>query len=151
MATYSGRYGQITLNADTTEETIQELNTWSLNTTAGTTDTSSFGDVWGKSNVGILNWNGTASGFYDPEQTTQQQIWNRLVDGGLMGYLWLYTLWSETSGDKLLYWKPDLISDPNAGARITGFNTGQTSGGVGTFDFSFDGSGPIIPVSTTVP
>lgn len=151
MATYSGRFGRVSKNYDTTEIIIAELNTWSLNVSGGTTDTSTFGDEWGKSDVGILTWNGSGSGFYDPAETSQQELWAELKAGSLVKSLRLYVKWSETSGAALYYWQPDISSDPNAGARITAFNTGSTASGVGTFDFSFDGSGPIIPISTTVP
>jgi hypothetical protein len=151
MATHSGRKGQITINYDTTELTVGELNTWSLNISAGSTDTSTFGDKWGKSDVGMLTANGSASGFYDPDDAGQVEFWDNLVSGDLVDTLRLYAVWSDTSSDAIKYWQPDIGNDPEAGARITAFNTGQTASGVATFDISFDWSGPVQKVETTVP
>jgi hypothetical protein len=49
MATYSGRFGRVTVDVSSTETLIGHINTWSVNVSAGSTDTSSFGDVWGES------------------------------------------------------------------------------------------------------
>lgn len=151
MGTRSGRYARLTTGYDTVESIVPELNTWSMNITAGSTDTSSFGDEWGKSDVGILNWSGSAGGFYDPEDTSQSALFDQLVSGTLLQTLRMYTTWTATPGGVLLYWQPDISSDPDAGARIGAYNTGSTTGGVATFDFSFEGSGPIIQVQTTAP
>jgi len=151
MATYTGRYGMLTLEISSVETAAVELNTWSMNVTGGENDTSTFGDQWGKTDVGMLGWNGTASGFYDPGDPLITELWAQLVSGALVDSIRLYTQYSTTSTDPIKYWKPDTSSDPLAGARITAFNTGQTHSGVATFDFSFSGSGPIIPISSTVP
>lgn len=151
MSTYSGRFAQVTYDYTGTETTIGEINTWSLNVSAGSTDTSTFGDVWGKSDVGIITWNGSFSGFYDPDDAGQKEFWNKLVSGALLDDARFYTKWSETSSETIKYWQPDTGSDPNAGIRITAFNTGSTAAGVATFDVSFEGSGPLQKVETTVP
>ena len=151
MSTYSGRNGQITLNYPTTELTVGELNNWSLNISAGSTDTSTFGDKWGKSDVGMLTANGSASGFYDPEDAGQKEFWDNLIAGDLVSTLRLYTKWSDTPGQPIKFWQPEISADPDAGVRITAFNTGQTSSGVATFDISWDWSGPVEKVETTAP
>jgi len=151
MATYSGRKGAVTIEIASVETLFGELNTWSTNVTGGETDTSVFGDFWGKTDVGMLGWSGTASGFYDPSDAAQEALWNLLVSGNLEPTLRLYIQYSTTSSNPIRYWKADTASDPNAGIRVTGFNTGQTHSGVATFDFAFSGSGPILPVYSTVP
>lgn len=151
MSTNSGRFGAVTIEIATVETRFGELNNWTTNVTGGETDTSVFGDGWGKTNVGMLGWTGTAAGFYDPTDPAQQAIWNLLIAGSLEATLRLYTKYSTTSGDALYYWKPDTASDPNAGIRVTAYNTNQSHSGVATFDFAFSGSGPVLPVSTTVP
>lgn len=151
MATYSGRGGAVTVEVSSVETLIGEINTWSVSVTGGENDTSVFGDSWGKTDVGMLSWNGTASGFYDPTDSAQDELWSKLVSGNLISGFRLYTQYSTTSSDPIKYWKPDTAADANAGIRITGFNTGQTHSGVGTFDFAFSGSGPVLPVETTVP
>lgn len=151
MSTYSGRKGAVTIDVNGTETLIAELNTWSVSMSGGSTDTSSFGDQWGKSDIGMLTWNGTASGFYDPLDDGQGELWELFTSNELNGTLKLYTQYSTTSSDPIKYWKPDTATDPDAGVRISGFNTGQTHTGVGTFDFTFEGSGPPIQVNTTVP
>lgn len=150
MSTYSGRKGAVTLEIDSTETLITELNTWSVSMTGGSTDTSAFGDQWGKSDIGMLTWSGTASGFYDPLDAGQNELWDLFISNELNGTLRLYSQYSTTPGDPIKYWKPDTATDPDAGVRVSAFNTGQSHTGVATFDFSFEGSGPPIQVNTTV-
>lgn len=151
MATYSGRFGRVTVDVSSTETLIGHINTWSVNVSAGSTDTSSFGDVWGESDVGILTHNASISGFYDPDDSAQKEFWDKLKDGTLIGSMRIYTKYSATTGQTIKYWKPDTASDPNAGYRVTAYNTGSTAGGVATFDLTVEGSGPIDKIETTVP
>jgi hypothetical protein len=151
MATYTGRDGAVTIEIASTETIVGELNTWTVNVTGGETDTSVFGDGWGKTDVGMLGWTGTGAGFYDPANSAQDALWDLLVSGNLEPTLRLYVQYSTTSSDPIKYWKPDTASDPLAGIRVTSFNTGQTHSGVATFDFAFSGSGPVLPVQATVP
>lgn len=151
MSTYSGRYGAITIEISGTETLIGELNTWAISLTGGETDTSVFGDIWGKTDVGMLGWSATASGFYDPADAAQTKLWTLFKSGALDGTMRFYIQYSTTSADPIKYWKPDVVTDPVAGIRVTGYNPGQTHSGVSTFDITLSGSGPVEPVSTTVP
>lgn len=151
MSTYSGRRGAVTIEISSVETLVGELNNWSVNISGGSTDTSVFGDEWGKSDVGMLTWNGSASGFYDPSDSAQDYIFALLVSGALDGTLRLYTERRTGSGDPIKFWKPDTSADANAGVRVTAFNTSQTHSGVATFDLSFEGSGPVASYETTVP
>lgn len=151
MATYNGREARITVNASTAEALITEMGSFSINRGAGELDTTAFGDGWSKSDVGMLKWSGSLSGFFDPEDTTGQQVLeDAFAAGSLIGDIRFYIEYSETPGDTVRYLTPDTTTDPNAGLRITSMDVSVDKSGVAQLSVNFSGSGPVHVVSETL-
>jgi len=151
MATFNGRNGRVTVNADTTEAIVLELSSWSLDITSEEIDTTAFGSGWGKSDVGMKSWSGSATGNYDPTDTTGQKILLDAFDAGsLLNDVRFYVSFSEEAGETVLFFEPDIVSDTNAGLRVTGVSTSLDKSGVATINFSFSGSGPLSRGSETI-
>lgn len=148
MATYNGRDARVTVNASATEAIVAEIGNWKIDTSADEIDTTAFGDGWAKSDVGMLKWSGSMSGYFDSTDTTGQGIVETaFLAGTLISDIRFYVEYSETTSDTVIYYHPDTVTDANAGLRVTSFNVGQDKNGVATIDFSFSGSGPILRTS----
>ena len=151
MATYNGRNGRVTVNGDTTEKIVLELGSWSLDITADEVDTTSFGNGWKKSDVGMKGWSGSASGSYDPLDTTGQKVLLDAFDSGaLLNDVRFYIAYSTTVTDTNLFFVPDITTDTTAGLRVTGTSVSLDKSGVATVSFSFSGSGPLLRDSEVV-
>lgn len=147
MATYSGRNARIAVNG----ALITEMGSWSIDRSADEIDTAAFGDGWKKSDVGMKGWSGSMDGFYDPADTTGQQVLEDAYQNGtLIQDIKFYIKYSTTSGETIRYLTPDTTSDPDAGLRITSLNVSIDKAGVAQLSASFSGSGPIKVVEETV-
>lgn len=151
MATYNGRESRVSVSADTTEAIVTELGNWKINTSADEIDTTAFGDGWGKSDVGMKKWNGSLTGFCDPEDTDGQEVLeDAFQNGTLVPDIRFYIQYTTTSGEKNIYYTPDTVTDSNAGARVTSYDVEQDKAGVATLNMNFSGSGPLKRVIETV-
>lgn len=151
MATYSGRNARVTVNASTTEAIVAELSDWKITMSASEIDTTSFGDSWGKSDVGMKNWTGSVSGFFDSSDTTGQDVLRAAFEAGtLLADMRFYITYSETSSETIVYVAADTATDANAGLRISSLDIGQDKGGVATLSMNFTGSGPVTDFTETV-
>ncbi|MGX7950484.1 phage tail tube protein [Oleidesulfovibrio alaskensis] len=153
MATVSGRKARVTVGASGgTEQIVGEISNWDMNLSADEVDTTAFGDGWGKSDVGMKKWSGSCAGSADPTDATGQGVVEAAFDtGALIPDIRFYVEYSETAGEKLVYYAPDTASDASAGARITSVNVKQDKAGVATISFNFSGCGPLKRFSETVP
>ena len=150
MATFKGRNARVTLGDGVDEKIIQEVGNWKVSTKAGEIDTTAFGDGWGKSDVGMMNWSGSLSGNFDPKDTTgQDKLDAAFKTGELVQDVRFYAKWAETG--EVIYFEPDLDADPNAGLRITQLDMDFDKAGVGKISVSFSGSGPYRKVIETRP
>lgn len=152
MATYNGRNARVTVNASETEVIITELGSWSVSRTASEIETDSFGDGWGKSDVGMKRWSGSLSGYYDPEDTQGQKVLeDAYASGALLKDIRFYIKYSEEPGEKIKYLAPDTAADPNAGLRITSLDVSTDKAGVAQLQCNFSGSGPVKVFEATNP
>ena len=151
MSTYNGRNAKITVNAATTEAVITEMGTWNVNRSADEIDTTAFGDGWGKSDVGMKKWNGSMSGFFDPEDTTGQKVLeDAYAAGSLISDIRFYIKYSTTNGEEVKYLHPDTATDANAGIRITSLDVSVDKSGVAQLSCNFSGSGPVKVTEETL-
>ncbi len=152
MATLNGRNARVTVNASTTEALVAEMADWQIDTSADEIDTAAFGDGWGKSDVGMLKWSGSANGFYDPGDTAGQEVLqDAFLAGTLLQDIRFYARYATGSGEQIVYIEPDTSADPNAGVRITSVKIGASKSGVASLAFTFSGSGPYRRVEETIP
>lgn len=150
MATFSGRNARVTLGDGATEKIIMELGTWKVSMKANEIDTSAFGDGWGKSDVGIMNWSGSLNGNYDPTDTDgQAQLEAAFKTGELLQDVKFYLKYHATG--QVVFFKADTTSDPNAGLRITQLDFDVDKANVGKISATFSGSGPYKKVIETRP
>lgn len=151
MATYNGREAMVTVNASTTEAVVTEMSNWDISINVEEIDTTAFGDGWGKSDVGMMKWSGSFSGYFDPADSTGQAVIEAARDSGdLLDDIRFYVQYSTTSGDEVIYFHPDTVTDSNAGARITTMDVKTDKSGVATLNVSFTGSGPITHTTETL-
>lgn len=147
----NGRKGRVTVGSDAGESVILELNSWSLDISADEIDASVFGSEWGKNDVGIKKWSGSASGFLAPGDTTGQCVLqNAFESGDLLSDIKFYAEWSNKAGEVLCYYAPNLTADPDAGVRVTSVSPSVEHNGLAAISFSFSGSGPVKLFSETV-
>jgi len=149
MATQSGRKGRITVGAGNV--IVAEFGKWDIDIKADEVDTTVFGDVWGKSDVGMLKFSGSMEGFCDPTDTTGQKVLeDALLAGSLIQDIKFWITYSTTPGDTTYYYAPDTATDSTAGMRVTGYKVGQEKSGVAPVSISLSGSGPIKRFSAVV-
>ena len=149
MSTYNGRDARITVNSQTTEAIITEIGNWSINRSADEIDTTAFGDGWGKSDVGMLKYSGSFSGFFDPTDTTGQGVLKTAYEAGtLINDIRFYYEYSDTVSDTVRFLRPS--SGTNYGIRITSMDVSIDKAGVATLNVSFSGSGPIEEATEVV-
>ncbi len=128
MATLSGRNAKIMKGSTV----IAEMGTWNINLTPDNIDTSSFGSIWKKSQVGMTGWEGAASGFLDKTDTSGQvALETAAFAGTLVTDLKFYV-------DASTYYAPS-ASSSSAGILIGGYNISHDKAGVATVEFTFTG------------
>ena len=132
MATYSGKDGHIKIG---TFE-CGEMGDWSIDMSRDEIDTTSFGDSWGKSDVGMGKWSMTFNGFFDPTETCQDALIDAFQDGSLIDDLQLFI--NNTSK-----WQPNTTANTGSGVRVTSLQVGQSKGGVASLAVSLSGSGQV--------
>ncbi|GFK95446.1 hypothetical protein NNJEOMEG_03309 [Fundidesulfovibrio magnetotacticus] len=150
MATYSGRNARVTLGDGATEKIIMELGTWKVSMKANEVDTSAFGDGWGKSDVGIMNWSGSLDGNYDPKDADGQAVLEAAFKSGQLIQDIKFYLKHQATGE-VVFFEPDTVSDANAGVRITALDVSVDKAGVGKISATFSGSGPCKKTIETRP
>lgn len=142
MATFNGRDARITVSNDTTEAIVAEMGNWSITRKAAEIDTTSFGDGWSKSDVGMLAYSGSFSGSFDPTDTTGQAVLKTAFEAGsLINDVRFYYEYSETVSDTVRFLAP--ASGSENGIRITDMSVSIDKNGVGKLNVSFSGSGAI--------
>ena len=150
MATFTGRKARVTLGDGAGEKIIMELGDWKLDLDSAEVDTTAFGDGWGKSDVGMKKYSGSFSGNYDPKDADGQSVLeSKFLSGDLIGDIKFYVKHQATG--EVIFWEPDLVSDANAGVRVTKLSLSQDKSGVGKISVSLAGSGPIHKVTETRP
>jgi len=152
MATFNGRNARITVNALTAETIIAEMSDWSINRKAAEIDTTSFGDGWSKSDVGMLSYSGSFKGSFDPTDTTGQGVLKTAFeDGDLINDIRFYFEYSDTSAATIRYLAPaEVVAGEENGIRITSMDVSIDKNGVGQLSVSFSGCGAIEENTATV-
>jgi len=132
MATLSGRDASVKLGT----YLIAEQGAWNMNLSADEIDTTVFGDTWGKTDIGMSKWSIDFNGFYDTDDTYQNDLIDALIanDGTLQSTIRLYV-------DNTSYWTPG--TDVTSGGRITGITIGHDKAGVASISFTVSGSGSV--------
>lgn len=128
MATHTGSEGTIKIGSDT----LGELRSFSLESTAETIEDTSMGDSARTYKVGLTAFTGTASVFFDETDTAQGT-----VDAGTEITLNVYPE-GDTSGDTYY----------TGSAIVTGRTINSSFDGMVEMELSFQGSGALT--ETTV-
>lgn len=143
MATFSGRNARITVGAPASEKIVSEMSSWSVKAKADSVDANVFGDGWGKSDVGLKNWDGSVEGFVDPTDTLGQKVFeDAFLSGDLVEGVRFYLKYSKTVGAQIAFYTGDV--------RITSFDVSIDGKGLGKLSMSFTGSGPFTKELDTV-
>ena len=139
MATFNGRNARITVNSSATEAIIAEMSDWSINRKAAEIDTTSFGDGWSKSDVGMLSYSGSFKGSFDPTDTAGQGVLKTAFeDGTIVNDIRFY--YEHTEASKR--WLAPVTGAAN-GIRVTSMDVSIDKNGVGQLSVSFTGSGAV--------
>ena len=128
MATHTGSEGTIKIGSDT----LGELRSFSLESTAETIEDTSMGDSARTYKVGLTAFSGTASVFFDETDTAQGN-----VDAGTEITLNVYPE-GDTAGDTYY----------TGSAIVTGRTINSSFDGMVEMEISFQGSGALT--ETTV-
>jgi hypothetical protein len=128
MATHTGSEGTIKIGSDT----LGELRSFSLESTAETIEDTSMGDSARTYKVGLTAFTGTASVFFDETDTAQGN-----VDSGASITLNVYPE-GDTAGDTYY----------SGSAIVTGRTINSSFDGMVEMEISFTGSGALT--ETTV-
>ena len=128
MATHTGSEGKISIGSDT----LGELRSFSLESTAETIEDTSMGDSARTYKVGLTAFTGTASVFFDETDTAQGN-----VDAGTEITLNVYPE-GDTAGDTYY----------TGSAIVTGRTINSSFDGMVEMELSFQGSGALT--ETTV-
>jgi len=128
MATHTGSEGTIKIGSDT----LGELRSFSLESTAETIEDTSMGDSARTYKVGLTAFTGTASVFFDETDTAQGN-----VDAGTEITLNVYPE-GDTAGDTYY----------SGSAIVTGRTINSSFDGMVEMELSFQGSGALT--ETTV-
>jgi len=128
MATHTGSEGTIKIGSDT----LGELRSFSLESTAETIEDTSMGDSARTYKVGLTAFSGTASVFFDETDTAQGN-----VDAGTEITLNVYPE-GDTAGDTYY----------TGSAIVTGRTINSSFDGMVEMELSFQGSGALT--ETTV-
>jgi len=128
MATHTGSEGKISIGSDT----LGELRSFSLESTAETIEDTSMGDSARTYKVGLTAFTGTASVFFDETDTAQGT-----VDAGTEITLNVYPE-GDTAGDTYY----------TGSAIVTGRTINSSFDGMVEMELSFQGSGALT--ETTV-
>lgn len=146
--------GKVTVNASTTEKVVLDISDWSVDRSAGSNDESTFDDGdWAAKGYGKKSWGGSCSGFFADADTTGQDVLKAAFAAGtVINDIRFYMEYSVTAAASLEYIAPDTATDATAGIIITSLSikkdhTNKTT----SISFSFDGTGPVLETSTTVP
>tara|TARA_R110000787_G_scaffold39633_1_gene99086 strand:- start:2446 stop:2832 length:387 start_codon:yes stop_codon:yes gene_type:complete len=123
MATHTGSEGTIKIGSDT----LGELRSFSLESTAETIEDTSMGDSARTYKVGLTAFTGTASVFFDETDTAQGN-----VDSGASITLNVYPE-GDTTGDTYY----------SGSAIVTGRTINSSFDGMVEMELSFQGSGAL--------
>ena len=133
MTTYNGRNAVVKIG----DVTVAEMASWSLDLSNDEIDTSAFGSTWKKSDVGMRGWTLSVSGHYDPSNTGGQGLVEAAwAAGSLISTVRAYV-------NAASYWTPDVLTDTNAGGRVTSYALNQAHDAVAGISFTLAGSGPV--------
>lgn len=137
MTTRVGKDGIVRIGA--TPVTIAETREWQLETTGETTDSTTMNTAtsnggWRTKVATLKMWSGSITCFWDPTDTTGQQV----LDAGVTVALKLYPE-GNTTGD--IFFSGDAI--------VTGVTRSATLEGLVEAVFAFEGTGALV--ETTAP
>jgi len=116
---------------------IENLGRWTINFTGADIDVSKFGTVWERRMPGMVGWNGTIEGMWDPADTTGQEVLMAAKIGGTK----ITTIRFYVDDEN--YWAPDTDSEADAGCYIQNVTITQDKAGVAMLTMSVLGFGPI--------
>lgn len=137
MPAISGQNAHVKLYTGTTTYEVANLASWSIQMQSGEVPLNVFGTAWGKTQQGLRTWRATVSGFFDPDDSTGQEVLkNAFFQNTLIPKLYFYV-------DNTHYWCPDLTTDSAAGCRITSYSVNAASDNAVRVEFTVSGSGPI--------
>lgn len=139
MATFSGRNARVSVIVDDVEKIVSEMATWSISSSAEEVDASVFGDVWGKKDLGMLDWSASISGFVDPTDTLGQEVMASAFLTGELVKVRFYLKYSET--EQAVYYEGD--------CRVSGWNVNAEAKSIGKLDASLSGSGAYTTTVST--
>jgi len=147
---FKGRYSCVTVNAATTEAVVAEINKHSVSRQSDTLDTPVFGnDGWGRSTVGVKKYSGSFEGYYDPTDAAGQAVLEDSWENGtIINDIRFYSQYKTTIGETVYYDKPS--TGTGNGIIITNIEKDIDVNGVGTISFSYEGCGPLEPVTTVL-
>lgn len=77
MPTYHGKNATVKKN----DVAIVGINTWTIEETLDTAESTAFGDTSKKHEGGLPGWSGSFEGFWDPANTEQAALWAALKAG----------------------------------------------------------------------
>jgi len=124
MAAHSGIDGKVT---DSSDNTIANLDEWSLDMKNGLTDQTEFTDTWEYDLKGILSGTGSLKGSFDEDDTYQLALQTAFLAGNTVG-LRLYV-------DGTNYW--------SCTAYLTDLKSADTVKGKVTVEYAFKSQGAI--------
>lgn len=124
MATHTGSEGTVKVGANT----VAEIRSFSISTTADTAEDSSMGDSWRTFKTTLKGWSGSLDCFWDETDTTGQ---GAMVEGAEV----TLNVYPEgaTTGDK--YYTGSVI--------ITGLTINSSFDGLVEASFTFQGNGAL--------
>jgi hypothetical protein len=128
-----GRYASVRMGA----VKILNLASWDMNLATDEIDASVFGTGFGATMPGIQKWTVAVAGFYDPTDSTGQNvILAAKLNATKLTNIRFYV-------DNTSYFTPDLTNDPNAGAYITSYAVKTDKSGLAALTFNVVGVGMI--------
>lgn len=98
MTVTKGKDGRFKVGANT----VAEVRSFQFDRNAADSDTSTLEDTWDDSEVVTLNWNGSATVFWDPSDTNGQGG----LEEGMVAHAYLYP---AGTGNGATYWHGNVI------------------------------------------
>lgn len=129
MATHKGSEGTVKIGSNT----IAEIVSWSLETTANTIDTTEIGDSWMSKVAGKNSWSGSIECYWDETDSSGQ---GAMTEGASV----TLNLYPEGDGSGDTYYTGSVV--------ITGISRGGAGDSIVNATYSFEGDGALT--TTTV-
>lgn len=140
MASYSGRNAKVVTASGTISEGIE----WTMDITTDLISQATFGDSgWNTVHgAAVTGYAGSMSFIFDRSDTNGQiYLYDAMVAGTKLTDVYFYI-------DATYYYKPDTVSNADAGLYISSYNVTATTTDVLRVEMSYEGSGPITLTSS---